>query len=108
MKAEEKELIEEKFKGVYLHQEANFNSINEKLSHILEQTTKTNGKVIDLVKRVGDLETHNLGCPKPEFKKLSEDLEPVIFFAKRPKMLGLVTIGFFTVLVINVILILIK
>ena len=41
----QKELIEEKFKGVYLHQQAGFDLINQKLIQILEQTTKTNGRV---------------------------------------------------------------
>lgn len=44
----ERELIEEKFKGVYQHQEANFTLINQKLESILVQTTKTNGRVTNL------------------------------------------------------------
>jgi len=44
----QKELIEEKFKGVYLHQEVNFQSIAETLSRIEAQTTKTNGRVTEL------------------------------------------------------------
>ena len=44
----QRELIEEKFKGVYLHQEVNFNSIAEILARIEQQTIKTNGRVTDL------------------------------------------------------------
>lgn len=44
----QKELIEEKFKGVYLHQEVNFQSISEALIRIESQTTKTNGRVTEL------------------------------------------------------------
>ncbi|HLE06783.1 MAG TPA: hypothetical protein VI790_05485 [Candidatus Nanoarchaeia archaeon] len=71
MKPEERELIEEKFKGVYLHQESNFNLINEKLSHILEQTTKTNGRVTNL-----ELETKTLR-----------------FFSKKPVYIILIALG---------------
>jgi len=44
----QKELIEEKFRGVYLHQEVNFTSIAETLSRIEAQTIKTNGRVTEL------------------------------------------------------------
>lgn len=108
MKLEERELIEEKFKGVYLHQESNFNLINERLLHILEQTTKTNGKVINLTERVFDLETHNIGCPKDEFTRLVDDIEPIVFFTKRPKLFGFVLVGGFTILLINLLVILMK
>ncbi len=47
-KCTQKELIEEKFKGVYLHQEVNFTSISETLARIETQTTKTNGRVTEL------------------------------------------------------------
>ena len=47
-KCTQKELIEEKFKGVYLHQEVNFSSIAETLARIEAQTTKTNGRVTEL------------------------------------------------------------
>ncbi|HAN19617.1 MAG: hypothetical protein A2X13_14745 [Bacteroidetes bacterium GWC2_33_15] len=71
MKQEERELIEEKFRGVYLHQENNFNLINEKLSHILEQTTKTNGRVTVL-----ECETKS-----------------VRFFSKKPLFFVLILLG---------------
>lgn len=48
MQKEEKELIEEKFKGVYLHQQSNFDFINEKLEQIYKQTQMTNGRVTTL------------------------------------------------------------
>lgn len=47
-KCTQKELIEEKFRGVYLHQETNFNNICETLARIELQTTKTNGRVTEL------------------------------------------------------------
>ena len=47
-KCTQKELIEEKFKGVYLHQEVNFSLIAETLARIEAQTTKTNGRVMEL------------------------------------------------------------
>ena len=45
MQKPERELIEEKFKGVYLHQQSNFDLINQKLEQIHKQTLKTNGRV---------------------------------------------------------------
>ena len=47
-KCTQKELIEEKFRGVYLHQDVNFNAINDILKRIEIQTTKTNGRVTEL------------------------------------------------------------
>ena len=44
----QKELIEEKFRGVYLHQQAGFDLLNQKLDLVLEQTKKTNGRVTKL------------------------------------------------------------
>lgn len=44
----ERELIEEKFKGVYQHQDANFTLINQTLNSILAETRKTNGRVTKL------------------------------------------------------------
>jgi len=44
----QKELIEEKFKGVYLHQQAEFDLLNSKLDMIYEQAKKTNGRVTAL------------------------------------------------------------
>ena len=45
MQKAERELIEEKFKGVYLHQQSNFDLMSEKLDQIHKQTLLTNGRV---------------------------------------------------------------
>lgn len=45
MQKAERELLEEKFKGVYLHQQANFDLMNEKLQQIHAQTLLTNGRL---------------------------------------------------------------
>ena len=50
MQKTERELIEEKFKGVYLHQQANFDLMNEKLEQIYKQTVLTNSNVARLEK----------------------------------------------------------
>ena len=78
MKVDERELIEEKFKGVYLHQESNFNLINEKLSHILEQTTKTNGRVT---------------CLENDFKEYKKEMTFVNYLSKNPVILALILLG---------------
>jgi hypothetical protein len=71
MNAGDKELIEEKFKGVYLHQTANFDSISNKLEQILEQTKLTNGRVT----------------------KLEVQLRVVRFFSTNPKITLLTFLG---------------
>lgn len=45
MNKDDKELISEKFKGVYLHQQSNFDLISEKLEQIHKQTLLTNGRI---------------------------------------------------------------
>ena len=45
MQKAERELIEEKFKGVHALLQANFDVVNSELAHIKEQTTKTNGRL---------------------------------------------------------------
>jgi len=51
MNKDDKELMNEKFKGVYLHQQSNFDLINEKLEQIHKQTILTNGRVTILEKQ---------------------------------------------------------
>jgi hypothetical protein len=41
----ERELFDEKLAGIKKHQEDSFALVNEKLENILQQTTKTNGRV---------------------------------------------------------------
>ena len=61
MQKAERELIEEKFKGVYLHQNTNFDSISDKLELIYKQTLLTNSRVSSFEKQTKVtrfLETH--------------------------------------------------
>lgn len=73
MQKAERELIEEKFKGIYALIQSNFDVVNTELRHIKEQTTKTNGRVT---------------CLEGETKV-------VRFFYKKPIFLALVLLGIF-------------
>lgn len=65
MQKEERELIQEKFKGVYLHQESNFNLINEKLEQIYKQTSLTNSRVNKLEDKMSKLKLIEIMYDKP-------------------------------------------
>ena len=72
MQKAERELIEEKFKGVYLHQQANFDLIGEKLEQIHQQTLLTNGRVT----------------------KLESQTKVIRFFEQKPFFFILIVLGF--------------
>lgn len=48
MTKDERELIEEKFKGLGLLVDAHFHNVDDRLDRIEKQTTKTNGRVTAL------------------------------------------------------------
>lgn len=50
MTKDERELIEEKFKGLGLLVDAHFHNVDDRLDRIEKQTTKTNGRVTALEK----------------------------------------------------------
>lgn len=72
----DKELIEEKFKNVYLKIETNHNEVRLYLEKILEQVQKTNGRVTTLEK----------------------ETEPFRIIPKYKKAVGLMLVGLYTVL----------
>ena len=78
MQKQERELIEEKFKGVYLHQQSNFDLINQKLEQIHDQTKKTNGRVTSL---------------EGDFTDYKKDMIFLHYISKKPILLALIVLG---------------
>lgn len=74
MNLTEKELIEEKFKNVYLRIDSNHSEVKLLLEQILNQTLKTNGRVTSL----------------------EEQTEYVRLIPKYKKIIGLAILGLFT------------
>lgn len=87
MTASERELIEEKFKGVYLHLQTNFDNLNDKTDQVLKQATLTNS-------RVNKLEEKCLITDK-KIEQHIEDEQFIMFFSKNPKILLLAILGVF-------------
>ena len=82
MSREERDLINEKFTGVFGRLDSNFELLHQKLTAIEEQTKKTNGRVNALEEKTRLLElqnaTHDSMCPQiPAIKKLQEDVNKV-------------------------------
>lgn len=96
--------LDERFAGIKALIMANHELTEIQLDRILDQTTKTNGKVLDLQNRVGKIEFYQQTCPREDVKTL----EPVIFFAKRPKLFGVLMVGGFTIMVVNLLLFILK
>ena len=70
MTKDERELIDEKFRGIATLLNANFINVNERLDRIETQTTKTNGRVTSLEHK--EL-THIQNCPmSPKIEKINE------------------------------------
>lgn len=64
-----RELIDEKFSGVYARMEA-FNEMQHlKLDKILKETGQTNGKVAELERRMRLVENFQGSCQLPEIRK---------------------------------------
>jgi len=63
----ERELIDEKMKGLENLISSNFKDLNKDIVYIKEQTTRTNGRVCELEIAVDNLEklelTHTIKCP---------------------------------------------
>jgi len=86
MTKEEKELFNEKIKGIYAAIQANADlqyerdqKIFQKLDHIVEQTTKTNGTVKKNCEEIEELKiadiSHLNKCPvKPRVEKIEKTL----------------------------------
>ena len=70
----EKELLEEKFKGLHLLINARFENVDDRLDRIEAQTTKTNGRVTELEKR--EIK-HFAACPNIP---IIEDIEKRLGF----------------------------
>ena len=97
MNPEEKELFNEKIKGIYAAIDANaeinsshFKQITETLDRIEIQTTKTNGNVKLNQERIHllDLEnkSHIIDCPQvPRIKEIETDLSEYKMVKKYPK-----------------------
>lgn len=84
MTKDERELLEEKFRGLTSLMNAQFTNIHERLDKIEVQTTKTNGRVTDLEKK--EL-THIQMCPQTEkIEKINEELAEYKMLKKYPKI----------------------
>lgn len=84
MTKDERELFDEKFKGLTSLINARFENVEDRLVRIEAQTTKTNGRVSELEQK--EL-THIITCPNvPKIEKINEDLAEYKMFKKYPKM----------------------
>lgn len=70
MTTEEKELLDEKFKGLTVLMNAHFDNVDDRLKAIEEQTKKTNGRVNELEKKEI---THFVDCPNVNKIRALED-----------------------------------
>ena len=81
---EERELIDEKFRGIASLINARFENVEDRLVRIEAQTTKTNGRVTSLEHK--EL-THIQNCPmSPKIEKINEELAEYKMFKKYPKI----------------------
>lgn len=100
----EKELIEEKFKGLHALLHARFENVEDRLDRIEEQTTKTNGRVTKLEDKQHASEiiaaTHVINCPNvSKIKAIEDDLLEYKFSKKYPKIFyG----GIFIIIIISI------
>ena len=73
----EKEVIDQKFKGVQIKMDSEFGIINMSLEKILEQTTRHNNRMTKAEGRLKDLEdkelTHVINCPMIPKVRILED-----------------------------------
>ena len=84
MTKDERELIDEKFKGIASLINARFENVEDRLVRIEAQTIKTNGRVSELEHR--EL-THIQNCPmSPKIEKINEELGEYKMFKKYPKI----------------------
>jgi len=84
MTKDERELIDEKFKGIASLINARFENVEDRLVRIEAQTTKTNGRVSELEHK--EL-THIQNCPmSPKIEKINEELGEYKMFKKYPKI----------------------
>jgi hypothetical protein len=106
-------LLDEKFESVNSH----FSDVNKTLERIENQTTKTNGRVNELEKKVNDLQieelTHVLKCPQTDKivkiqtalddYKLEQDknLTEYNFFKKYPKAALMLILGSLIILFLS-------
>lgn len=84
MTKDERELIDEKFRGIASLINARFENVEDRLVRIEAQTTKTNGRVSELEHK--EL-THIQNCPmSPKIDKINEELSEYRLFIKHPKL----------------------
>lgn len=93
--------LEEKFRGMNMRINTMEKNMDEKLDKILEQTSKTNG-------RVDKLEDVQLTCPIKAVKELGEivkkETEVVRFFGRYPAISKVTAVGLLALLVLNAVL----
>lgn len=75
MTPEENKILDLKFEGIRQFMELEFRAVNSELSHIKEQTTKTNGRVNKLEEKVSTIEKHPANCEA--IVKMDERLDTV-------------------------------
>jgi membrane-bound ClpP family serine protease len=83
----EHKLLEQQIKALVVQQNANFEVLNDRLTEILHETRKTNGRVTKL---------EDIVVTKTEFKKLEDETKVVRFLQKNKVVLILVILGFYT------------
>ena len=98
MTNEERELLEEKFKGVHLTIQSEMNILNGRMSNqdtkldfIKEQTLKTNSRVTHLEEKVEGVQNvatmHVTNCPNTKvLSDLNTEFQDARFYLKHPKL----------------------
>lgn len=87
----EKELIEEKFKGLHTLLHARFENVEDRLDRIETQTTRTNGRVTKLEEKQHAAEivaaTHVINCPNiKKINDIEDEMLEYRFSKKHPKI----------------------
>lgn len=88
--------LDERFNGINTLMNAHFITVNERLENIEEQTTKTNGKVVELEKKEI---SHIVDCPNIiKIQTINDELLEYKIFKKYPKA-GIILITIAVILI---------
>ena len=88
-----------------IHFAENIGEVNGKLDLILGQTSKTNGHVAELFKRMNSIEKSQAACPVNDLViqvgKISDETEVPRFYARYPKLLKLTKAAVLAMLILE-------